>query len=139
MSKLDFAQKNRLKKTSIKIGIYLALGIAYYFFVLLTDKKIPCLIKLITKKLCPGCGITRMFMELAKGNIAGAAKCNIFVLVLLIPALLWGIYRFIMYVKKNNTAFTKLELVVLVIVLIACMAFGVLRNTEAFSYLAPAL
>ena len=137
LKNLDEEQKKRFIKTTKKIIFYLVLGFLYYLFVVFTDKKIPCLLLKITGKICPGCGITRMFIELFKGNISAAAQYNILVLSLLPIFILWGTYRFVVYVKNNTTSYSKPELVGLIVIYLITVAFWILRNTDKFSYLAP--
>ena len=138
MNKLDLNQRFRFINCIKKAGAILGLGLAYYIFVLITHRAIPCVFKLITGRFCPGCGITRMFMELLKGNILEAMEYNMFVFWLLPLALVWGIYRFVTYVRNNNTTFSKVEVVFLIVVFLGSIAFWILRNTSHFSYLAPA-
>ena len=85
--------KERLKKLLIKAGITIAVGIGYYFFVRLTGLAIPCVIYLITGKYCPGCGVTRMILALGRLDIAAAFSHNALLFILLIPAIIYGIYR----------------------------------------------
>lgn len=134
---LDTQQKKRLIKMTRKIVFNFSLCVIYYILVVFTNFSIPCIIKKISGKYCPGCGITRMFLELLKGNVAGAAKYNIFVLVLLPFALLWGVYRLIAYVKSNKTEYSKVELTILLIVFACMIVFWIMRNMDAFLWLAP--
>ena len=134
---MNLQQKTRLNTIVREILFFLVLGLVYYLIVTFTDIKIPCLIKGITKKYCPGCGITRMFLALAKGDIRLAADYNLLVLCLLPFATLWGIYRFIAYVRNNKTDYCLWENIMLVIVYLITIAFWILRNLDQFSYLAP--
>lgn len=134
---MNAEQKARLNKVIRKILFFLCLGLAYYLLVTLTDIKITCPIKAITKKYCPGCGITRMFLDLAKGNLTNAADHNLLVLCLLPFGIVWGIYRAIAYIKSDKTDFYMWENIMLVIFYLITVAFWILRNLDKFSYLAP--
>ena len=134
---MNAEQKARLNKIIKKIVFFLILGFSYYLLVTLTDIKITCPIKAITKKYCPGCGITRMFLALAGGDIRLAANYNLLVLCLLPFGIVWGIYRAIAYVKTNKTDFYMWENIMLVIFYLMTIAFWILRNLDQFSYLAP--
>ena len=134
---MDSQQKERFNKILRKILFFLCLGLAYYLLVTLTDIGISCPIKAITKKYCPGCGITRMFLALAKGNIKLAADYNLLVLCLLPFGVVWGIYRAIVYIKSNKTDYYMWENIMLIIFYLITIAFWILRNIEHFSYLAP--
>lgn len=97
----------------------------YYMLVKYTGFSLPCPFRAVTGFLCPGCGITTMFLALAEGNAAAAKQANIFlyytlpmlVLLLLVQAcwrnikLKYALYKFI-----------------LPLYLAALIAFGVWRN-----------
>ena len=117
------------KNTVIKevLGI-LTICVAYLVFVRITKLYIPCPFRLITGYRCPGCGISHMFVELSKGNISAAFHHNSFVMILLIPALIYYIYRTKRYIKDNQTTYSILEIVIFSIVLISAIIFAVYRN-----------
>lgn len=50
----------------------------YYILVKYTEISLPCPFRALTGWLCPGCGITTMFLALADGNVAAAKQANIF-------------------------------------------------------------
>ena len=133
----DVAQKQRLKKLLTSAAIILAAGIAYSCVVRLTGIGIPCLIKLITGRYCPGCGISRMFLALQEGDFSAAARYNLLVLCLLPFLLIFGIRRAVRFVKFGNTPADVIETSALVIAFAATVLFWVLRNTQTFAWLAP--
>jgi len=120
-----------------KLMIILLAGAAYFLFMKLTDISIPCIIKLITKKHCPGCGLTRMCISIISGDIASAIRYNILITFLLPFIAVFGIRRAILYVKTGNTETDLPEKIFAIIVFVLMIVFWILRNTEAFSYLAP--
>ncbi len=130
-------QKERLKQQIKTCGLWLAAGILYYLFVRFTGWGLPCLITKITGKLCPGCGITRMAMALIEGDFALAARNNLLVLCLLPFGLFFWLRRTILYIKKGETHSNKWELAVLLVLLVITVAFWILRNLPAYSFLAP--
>jgi len=134
---LNGSQKERLYSLIKKTVIFLAVGLAYFLFVQLTGIGIPCMIKLVSGKYCPGCGVSRMLISILKLDFAAAAKYNYLLFCLLPLAIVWGIRRAYLYVKYGNTPLSKTETVILYIVLVLTIAFWILRNTETFSYLAP--
>ena len=134
---MNAEQKARFDKLVKKMLFFLVLGLIYYLLVTLTDIKITCPIKAITQKYCPGCGITRMFLALARGDIRLAADYNLLVLCLLPFGIVWGIYRAIAYIKSDKTDFYMWENIMLVIFYLITVAFWVLRNLDQFSCLAP--
>lgn len=130
-------QKERLLKLCKKGGILLLIGIAYYLFIRITGWGIPCIVHLITDAYCSGCGITRMFMALTKLDFAAALRYNALVLLLLPFLAVFGLRRAIIYVRTGNSGPDRLEIVLLTITVIMTIAFGILRNLPAFSWLAP--
>lgn len=130
-------QKKRLLKSLKKIGIVLAIGIAYALFVRLTGWGIPCVIYLATDRYCPGCGISRMFMALLRLDLAAALRSNALVLMLLPFGLIFGIRRLVIYVKTGRSDTDRLETTLLIPAAVLTVVFWILRNLPAFSFLAP--
>ncbi len=75
-------------------AVILTIGSAYLLFILITGWGIPCLYHLTTGWLCPGCGISRMFLSLARGDIAAAFAYNP-VMFCLLP--LWNLEALLCY------------------------------------------
>ena len=137
MKSLDNIQKDRLKKICIKIGTVLLVGVLYFAFVKIFHIGIPCLIKLVTKKYCPGCGIRRMCFALANFDCLAAFRYNALLMCLLPFALVYGGKKIYTYVMFGNTDDTKFEKIALIIIFVITVAFWIMRNTQTFSYLAP--
>lgn len=121
-------EKKRLSAILTKCAIVVGVGIAYALFVRLTGWGIPCLFHLWTGKLCPGCGITRMFLSLLRLDFATAARYNLLVLCLLPFALFLGVFKAREYVKTGHTTTSRWEKLFYVIVFALCVAFTILRN-----------
>lgn len=132
-------RKNRCKNIVKRIMTVLALGILYYFWILITDLKIPCVFYVVTKKYCPGCGITRMFLALLKLDFATAMRCNLLVFCLLGPGFVWGIVKSFFYIKDGEVQTSVFEKICIVIVFICTIAFWILRNTSYGVCLQPIL
>jgi len=111
--------------------------IAYYIFTQLTHIGIPCVFRVITGKYCPGCGVSRMCVSLIKGDFYGAFRYNMLVLLFLPFMLIFGIRRVIGYVLNGESRTNKVEAVFVTAAAVLTVAFWIMRNTEAFSYLAP--
>lgn len=77
-----FAHKVRLEFLLIGIVFSYQMGALYLYEKLGFDVGIPCLITTITGAHCLGCGMSRAFFELLKGNLLGAAQHNVLVFVL---------------------------------------------------------
>lgn len=71
--------QERLRSEIKKIAVIFSILLFYYLFVRVTGIRIPCVFYEITGLLCPGCGITRMMMSVAKLDFATAYSYNKFV------------------------------------------------------------
>ena len=119
--------RERLNKVLKKYALIIGICLAYLVFVLCTDIKIPCLFYLATGLQCPGCGITRMFVSIARGKLDMAFKFNPFLFVCLPLILLCVIYWETTYVLTGKATMGKLRFLPYLL-LIAALLFGVLRN-----------
>lgn len=137
MERLNSEQKKRLKYVLKNTLIILIIGFAYYLFVKFTGLGIPCVFNLATGLQCPGCGISRMFVSLASLDFKTAFGYNAFVMVVGPIAAIFVLRHYIIYVLKGNQKSSRLETVLLIIALVLAIAFGILRNIPAFSFLAP--
>lgn len=123
-----------IKKTIILVMIlifYLLLGQVLDFY-------IPCIFNEITGLYCPGCGITRLFLSLLKLDFYQAFRYNPLVFFLIPIFIIYFILevRNKMYGKinpMNKKSFNKVWISLAIITII----FGVLRNFDNFSFLAP--
>lgn len=129
--------KTRLNTFIKKALFLLALGVAYYLFIKLTGWGIPCPIYLITKRYCPGCGISRMCIALLELDFPTAFHNNALVLSMLPFGLIFGMRNLISYVKTGRSEPDQLETVLLIITAVITVAFWFLRNQPNFSFLAP--
>ena len=113
------------------------LGIGYYAFIKITHVSIPCLIKLVTGKFCPGCGVTRMFLALFEGDWQAAYHANRLLFCLIPILLLYGLVKAGYYIGKGKNFECKLEQIGVIVIFVITVIFWILRNTESYSYLAP--
>lgn len=67
-----------MKKNKILLASLLSVGIFYYFIVRYTDFGIPCIFYEIFHLKCPGCGITRMILQLSMFHWKEAMEANYF-------------------------------------------------------------
>ena len=135
--KLDEMQAARLR-SSLKNAAYVLLaGLGYYLFVRWTGWRIPCLFYMLTEKLCPGCGVTRMCMALAELDFARAVSCNLLVMVLLPFAAFFGIRNGISYIRQGRAEMSKPEYIFIILSAVAAVAFWAVRNIPGFEWLTP--
>lgn len=116
-----------MRKSILKIyAIALAIGFVYWIWGQITGLYLSCFIRSTTGLLCPGCGISRMFLELSKGNIRSAFHYNpvVFSLLIIWNALaalcFWGKPAWIRSPKFLYTAFWVTMTILLL--------FGIFRN-----------
>ena len=135
--KLSSQQKGRVFTSLKKVGIILAAGLAYYFFVRISGWGIPCPIRLITGAYCPGCGISRMCMALLRLDFSAAFRANALLMLLLPPAAVLGIRRWLLYIKTGATEMDLPEKIGFLVAFVLAVTFWILRNQERFAFLAP--
>ena len=87
-----------MRKTIRQIYMWvLGIGIGYWLWLQITGIGIPCILWERTGLLCPGCGTSRMFLSLIRGDLAAAWGYNWLVLCLLI---LWNAIAALCYWGK---------------------------------------
>lgn len=129
--------KKRLYKFLFSVVIVFGLGLAYYFIVRFFKIAIPCPIHALTGKYCPGCGISRMCIALLQFDFHTAYLSNRFLFVMSPVFIIYFLVKEIIYIIHGTKKTGKLENCILILVLVATIAFGIIRNIDAFSYLQP--
>ena len=119
--------KKRLLKASKKYIFIFFLLFAYLIWILITDIKLPCMIYQLTGYQCPGCGLTRMCLALAKLDFKGAFYYNPYIFSTLPLFILCIVYPEIRYIKDEVYTLGKLKYLLYLLV-IGFVSFGILRN-----------
>lgn len=109
-------------------GLLLICALAYMAFCLRTGYGIPCLFYTVTGLSCPGCGISRMFINIYKMRWQDAFMSNPAVFVLLLPACIYILRRIVIYVKTGTYRENVVTKGFLILSLIILVVFGVVRN-----------
>ena len=119
--------KARARRVVVKYSIILGVGVAYLIFFLCVGFGIPCVFREITGLKCPGCGISKMFVSLARLDFAAAFRHNplIFTTGPFLPAYL--VTSEIKYIRCGERNMDKWE-IFLWVELALLLAYGVLRN-----------
>ena len=99
-----------------------AIGGIYLLVILLTP------LRFLTGFQCPGCGVTRMVLDLLKLDVRQAFRDNAFVLLILPVLVPWGIYRTKKYIEEDSPEYSIFELILLGILLAGAVLFGIIRN-----------
>ncbi len=121
-------------KKILELCLFIALLILYYILNKIFNFSIPCIFHKLTNFYCPGCGITRMFFSLLEGNITKAFHYNALVFIFLVMLVIYVILKFLFYINNKQI---KIPNYIYYISLVIAIIFGVIRNFELFSFLAP--
>ncbi len=122
-----------LKKFKTILCIVLLLIILY-----LLNIKIPCIFHRITGFYCPGCGITRSLYHLFTLNFYQSFRYNPLLFILypiLIPYCIYKIYVWLF--NKDDNITKKIPNLIWIILVIAFLLYGILRNIPIFDFLSP--
>ena len=119
--------KKRLKSTLIKYGVILGILIAYLIFTIITGIGIPCVFHAITKLKCPGCGISRMFISIAKLDFVSAFWHNPLLFVTGPLLIAYIVASEVKFVRHGNREMGKWR-IFLWVELALLLAYGGLRN-----------
>lgn len=98
----------------------------------------PCIFYEITHLYCPGCGASRLFLNIFTFKFYAAFRMNplLFVLLPFIAIyLVIAIYYYI--IGKPNPIDRRIPRCVPFILVLILIIYGILRNIPFFSYLAP--
>lgn len=112
----------QIKVLCMIVGI----GVLYLFWVRLTGLAIPCVFRKITGWLCPGCGITTLFVCLSRLDFQGAFQANPF-LFATAPFLAAEIVYY-EYMRFKGKTLPKWNQRGLGVYIAALCVFGVWRN-----------
>ncbi len=133
----DNLMYQRLKETLKPIVILMAVGFLYIILRHLTGFYLPCLFHRLTGFYCSGCGITRMFLHILKGEWTKAFSSNCVVFCLL-PFFGVGYLRHVYrYVRWNKKGLSRTENILCYIVIAILIVFGIIRNIFPIDILIP--
>ncbi len=120
--------KERLYKLIKGYILIFAAGLLYALLFSEFNIKIPCIFNTITGYLCPACGISRMCVSILKFEFLEAFYYNKLIF-LLIPLFCYFLVKWsIDYVKKGKITNSKIEKIIIWIVIVLLVLFGIVRN-----------
>lgn len=117
------------KEIRLLLPVVLIIGIFTYFADPTDGPIIPCVFNKITGFYCPGCGMTRAVHSILRFDFYQALRFN--ALIFIISPI------FIFYCLSNYRGNTNLAKAILILMIVIALGYGIIRNTVAFSYLAP--
>ncbi|MGM9602968.1 MAG: DUF2752 domain-containing protein [Faecousia sp.] len=120
--------KQRLHKVVFVGAALLVVGCIYALLCRSLGWGIPCPFHLVTGLQCPGCGVSRMCLALARLDFAGAWQANPMLLCLLPLLAAIGADMLVRYVRTGNGAAKGWSLAATWVAIIALVIFGILRN-----------
>ncbi len=97
------------------------------------DIHIDCGIYKWTGYYCPVCGLSRLIIALFEGHFYQAFRWNPFIFITLVIVLIYFLFSLI----TKKVLGKKVILSFLIIYIFLFISFGVIRNIEIFSFLAP--
>ena len=118
------------KNEAIILGlIVMALSIFVFFKDPFSGPILPCIFNKITGFYCPGCGMTRAVNSCFKFEFYQAFRFN--ALLFIIPI---GLVSYFVAKGKKRS---KIATTILMIMIVAAIGYGILRNIPRFEFLAP--
>lgn len=125
---MNAAMRRRAHSVLAGILTVLGIGLAYYVFYRATGLGIPCPIRLVTGRLCPGCGMTRAMAALLQGNLSEACRQNRLVPIVIPVLIVYGGIKAVQYVRRGESDYAVWEIVLLTMLAVAAIAYGIIRN-----------
>lgn len=120
--------KARLTKEIKRLLAVLLFGLAYLMFIRLTGLSVPCPFHLATGLYCPSCGITGMFVALARFDFADAFFHNPVIFVTLPVLLALYLAETIRYIKSGDKRLSTVSKIILSVEIVLLMIYGIIRN-----------
>lgn len=129
--------KERTIKVVKNLLIVGLIGMLYAVFSLVTKWRIPCLFKEVTHLDCPGCGITRMCLSLLRLDFYQAFRYNPGVFLMIPLFVTYFIVKVVQYIKNGVQKESKVETVIIGLLILYFVGFGIVRNLPGYHYLLP--
>lgn len=121
-----------MKKRALTVIKYitsiLIIGILYGIFVMNTGIGLPCIFYQVTGLKCPGCGVSRMCLSLMKLDFKRAYHYNEVLFVLSPVLIIVFAYQICRYIRFDETKLTKVQSVIMYIMIALLIFWGVFRN-----------
>ncbi len=132
------AKANRsLKQQLLALGLAVAFCVIYLIFGDMLGVYVPCIFRKITHLYCPGCGITRMLAAILTGDFYQALRYNPLICILLPLAIVYLVDYLINQARGRKSLLVRTPNWVWILMIVALVIYGIMRNLSWFEYLAP--
>ena len=118
----------RLRRLTLIYLAILAAGLLYAWLVRLVGAGIPCVFRLTTGLLCPGCGVSRMCLALLRLDFAAAWSYNPAIMALLPLGAAVAADMSLRYVISGDKQGDRFCKIAMVFMIAALLVFGIVRN-----------
>lgn len=118
----------RCVRLLLRSSAFLAAGLLYALFMTTTGLAIPCVFRLITGYLCPGCGVSSMCLHLLHLDFAGAWHSNPAIMALLPLGGAVAVDLSVRYVRCGVARPGKFSSAAMIFMIMVLVIFGFLRN-----------
>lgn len=119
---------HRAGRLAVALAALLAAGAMYTAIVLKLHVGLCCPFERITGYLCPGCGISGMFLNIFQGDLREAFLCNPLTFCLMPALLALAGYMMYRYVRYGNQTVPKWINRAAIITAVVYVVWGIARN-----------
>ena len=122
--------QRRLHTVTIEISSFILLcGIDLLVFSI-TGYGIPCVFRLLTGYLCPGCGITHACIAILHGDLQGAFQDNALSVTLLPVLLVYSAVKLALYIRTGRVELRIFDDTFPLVCFFICVSHAILRNVN---------
>lgn len=121
-------EKKRLKSVILFFSLIITIGAVYAVICSIIGFGIPCVFYELTGFKCPGCGISRFFLDMMKLDFMGALKNNYAAVFIVIYIIMVAVHSSRVYIKTGKRTLDSGNNVVNIIFLAGLLLWWIFRN-----------
>lgn len=130
----------KVEKNNIKRKLLISLGIIIIIVLFLNNIYTPCIFHKLTGFYCPSCGITRCLISIINLDFYQAFRYNQLLFILFPFIASYTVYVFYIWLfNKEDKISKKIPKYIWYSLVIILILFGMIRNIDYFSWLAPTI